>query len=539
MPKRLIASYRFNEVAGGGERPTPASLVEQTFAFSERCSLTFLCLSRVTGMQTEVRILHRVMWCLELPGDAGGDLIDMLGMGLLGDIRPTQIPAVAVDNTHFSLINAGVRVPTVATMSDHLAAAPPGVYLGPFAADVPGTELVRPRVTQVIPAKYAAALVHRDGVPPEVAYNEICGMLEADNMLAACADVVSWLRVACTARGGAGDLAPLPAVAHSFSLLLLPAAVGEYVASKVDNDLPGRSGNARTGASLVEAPMLEGMRQLATGAADDRATRAPKSVEEAYRETHMLLQRVCHVDSIEGLAPIWGRLARGSKIEAQSIIQQELTKVCAGRGLSPDIYCPAVTTSINQLVTGLNFAGHGPDDIAVGCQSYLVIYSGTEDHYRAMDAANVANQLDQGAANASLADIREIRSKERVKMPQDLNQVGYTLRRYAVLVHALFQGPGATNHPFVECFWILANTFNDRLPIHLSEHHKLRGTAWYDVYPAHIVRHVQINAYEYLQALQTSGGGVYPLLPSFAELHKCLQRDPFLRQRNGCHYRRR
>ena len=39
-------------------------------------------------------------------------------------------------------------VPTLAVMPDHLAAAPPGNYLGPYAADALNTELVRPRMTQ-------------------------------------------------------------------------------------------------------------------------------------------------------------------------------------------------------------------------------------------------------------------------------------------------------------------------------------------------------------------------------------------------------
>ena len=109
----------------------------------------------------------------------------------------------------------------------------------------------------------------------------------------------------------------------------------------------------------------------------------------------MVLQRFCHVDNVEGLAPIWGRLARGAKSELQSILQQEFSRVCTGRGLSTDYYCPAVTSSIKQLVTGLNFAGHGQDDISGGCQPFLVVYSGAEDHYRSMDNAILANQLDQ------------------------------------------------------------------------------------------------------------------------------------------------
>ena len=178
------------------------------------------------------------------------------------------------------------------------------------------------------------------------------------------------------------------------------------------------------------------------------------------------------------------------------------------------------------MVANLNFAGHGPDDLTAGCQQFLVTYTGTEDHYRAMDQAMVANQLDQGTANASLADIREIREKERVKLPQDLNQVSYTLQRYAILVSTLFQGPGTAN-PFVTTMLTLANTFNERLPLYLGQHQGLRGTPWYEVYPAHVVRHVQVNVYEYLQAVQVSDGTVTVPLPSFQGLHQSLQRGSF------------
>jgi hypothetical protein len=126
---------------------------------------------------------------LDLP-EGGGRPTDRT-MGLLGDVRAAQVPVVGIDNSLFSLVGTGVRVPTVATMPDQLDAAPPGMYLGPFGADVPGTETVRPRITQVIPAKYAAAFVHRDGVSPQQAYLELHGLLEADDMLLICADLLT------------------------------------------------------------------------------------------------------------------------------------------------------------------------------------------------------------------------------------------------------------------------------------------------------------------------------------------------------------
>ena len=202
--------------------------------------------------------------------------------------------------------------------------------------------------------------------------------------------------------------------------------------------------------------------------------------------------------------------------------------MCTGRGLTPDVYwCPVVTAGLKQMVGSLNFAGHGPDDLTAGYQPFLVAYTGTEDHYRAMDAAMLANQLDQGTANASLADIREIRDKEKIKLSHDLNQVSYTLQRFAVLAHTRFQGPDASN-PFVTSMWMLASTFNERLPLYLGQHQSLCGTPWYEVYPApHVLRHVQINVYEYLQALQVTGEGTVAALPDFRGLHQSLQRGSF------------
>jgi hypothetical protein len=529
-PGRLVASYRFIETGGGGERPTPANLKEQTFALSERRPMTFLCLLKKPDSSVEVKVLHRMMRYFELPNE-GGRMID-LSMALLGDVRAAQMPVVEVDNTHFSLIGAGVRVPTAAAMPDQLARAPPGTFLGPYSAEDQGTEVVRPRMTQVIPTKYAAVLVHRDNVAPTIAYQELSGLFAADGVLDECHDVLAWLRVACTARGGAGDLAATPAVSQSFALLLLPTAISDYVAGKVYTDLPGIQHGGRTTATVYDQGLTAVQRLTADAGENNNARggREPKGVLEAYRETYPVLLRYCQVATIEELAPIWGRLARCAKGEQQSVIQQELTGVCVARGLTPDLYCPAITTGLKQMVTSLNFAGNGPDDLTAGCQPFLVAYTSQSDHYRALDDAMVANQLDQGTANASLADIRDIRAKEKVKLPRDLNQVSLTLRRYAILAHTLFQGPGGSN-PFVKCMWLLANKFHELLPHFLGQHQALAGTPWSEVYPAHVLRNVQINAYEYLQALQV-GGSVTgdadaPELPDFRVLLRDLQRGSF------------
>ena len=244
--------------------------------------MTFLCLARAPGDRVEVRVLHRMMRYFELPGGGGGGVAD-LSMGTLGDVRTEQIPVVEIDSSHFALIaGAGVRVPTNAMVPDQLAAAPPGTFLGPYGVDVPGPEVVQPRVIQVIPTKYAALLVHRNGVSPEIAYQELQGAFEADGVVDACADVIAWICVACTARGGGGDLAGISAVAHSFHLLLLPAAISDYVAAKVASDRPGRGpqGPAVGIAMAAQAldPMVAAVQQLAenVGGAGGRVPANPK-----------------------------------------------------------------------------------------------------------------------------------------------------------------------------------------------------------------------------------------------------------------------
>lgn len=77
---------------------------------------------------------------------------------------------------------------------------------------------------------------------------------------------------------------------------------------------------------------------------------------------------------------------------------------------------------------------------------------------------------------------------------------------------------------------VLANTFHERLPHYIGQHQALVGTPWSEVYPAHVLRHVQITVYKYLQALQWGGGGavaVSPEVPDFRELLRDLQRGSF------------
>ena len=75
-----------------------------------------------------------------------------------------------------------------------------------------------------------------------------------------------------------------------------------------------------------------------------------------------------------------GQDCPSAKGKLQSILQQELNKVCLRRGLTPNVYSPVVTLKLKQLVTSLHFVGNGQDNIVSGCQQFLVTYTGTDDH---------------------------------------------------------------------------------------------------------------------------------------------------------------
>ena len=211
----------------------PAQLHDQTVALSDRQPMAFLVLVNGQDGTPEVTILHRLLRFVDSPGDEPSGFTDRV-LGLLGDILPHQYPTVEVPGSVFHLVGAPTRVPTVAAMEVLLPTwGDPSVPLGPYTDLEPETEVIRPRNSQLVPAKYAALLIHRRRIKAKQAYQEVVGAIRADDALEACADVIAWLRAACTARGGGGAQNALPGVLHAVTPVHLPAEVYQYVTRKV------------------------------------------------------------------------------------------------------------------------------------------------------------------------------------------------------------------------------------------------------------------------------------------------------------------
>jgi hypothetical protein len=134
-----------------------------------------------------------------------------------------------------------------------LEPAQQGEPMGPYLADDAGTELVKPRHIQVLPNKYASILVHRDGVSPQMAYQELRGAFEADDMLIPCADVLSWLQLPAQPAGGIGEHAGRSAVMLNHPLVLLPEAVSEYSSTERSKQTYRPTGGSSTPTNLRPA----------------------------------------------------------------------------------------------------------------------------------------------------------------------------------------------------------------------------------------------------------------------------------------------
>jgi hypothetical protein len=233
-----LQGYCFAD-GGVGPVPTPAALRDQTVILSDRQPLAFLCLVTGVGGALEVAVVHRLMKYMDFPGEPESGFHDRV-LALLGDIMPHQYPTVEVPGTIFHLVGAPVRVPTTAAMQTLLPTwADPSEPLGPYTDEDPETEVVRPRHVQLLPCRYASILVHRRGVTPKVAYQELFGAMQAQGEVEACHDIIVWLKVACTQRGGLGPQSGVPIVYHALTPVhVVPPAVYRYMIGKVRADLP-------------------------------------------------------------------------------------------------------------------------------------------------------------------------------------------------------------------------------------------------------------------------------------------------------------
>jgi hypothetical protein len=163
--------------------------------------MAFMCLVPRPDGVPKVRILHRLMRYLDLPGEHPTGHHDRV-LALLGNVQPNQYPVVKVPPTAFHLAGVGgLSLPTALAMDGIMADwVLDNQNLGPYPEGDPNAVFVQPRHVQLLPTRYVALLVHRDGLSPRGTYAELAGAIHADGNEVACADVLTWwISTVCTA----------------------------------------------------------------------------------------------------------------------------------------------------------------------------------------------------------------------------------------------------------------------------------------------------------------------------------------------------
>ncbi len=166
---------------------------------------------------------------------------------------------------------------------------------------------MRPKNIQIVPCYYAALLVHRRGITAKTAFQELYGAKQARREVEACQDVLTWLRVACTARGGEGLQNTVTAVFQQLTPVHLPPDVFRYMISKVRLDLPplATPDAMTTEVTGTLAGALRALTSRAGGSGEDRAGREPKGINEHYKETYRPSGAASPIAPRASNTPLW------------------------------------------------------------------------------------------------------------------------------------------------------------------------------------------------------------------------------------------
>ena len=134
-----------------------------------------------------------------------------------------------------------------------------------------------------------------------------------------------------------------------------------------------------------------------------------KTIVDAYKETHRVLLQYCNVTSPDDVAPVWKQLANSHKSKQHTLLStQEKQKVYMAPGLSTKVYVPVLTTSLKQMVTGFQSAGHSANDLATGKRKTMVA-SSTVGSILYLSFRPIINQSFRGSRFSSLFSPTSVR----------------------------------------------------------------------------------------------------------------------------------
>lgn len=256
-------------------------------------------------------------------------------------------------------------------------ANPNAALLEPLDDDAHATRQIRTRYIMHVPPKYIPILVNQRLTPREL-WDQLLISLEEEGDINTCRELVDWVVATCfrTAPGGRSHtLRPPPAVPQS------DAALFQHRRRVLHHQLPALSTRNALQPDHVQlyatmGQILNETRQATIAAADRATTRTPKTPAAVWTVSLPGLMRLCNVEQVEDLPPLWHSLAAAGA-QDRNILQGFMRAIeahenCARQG-------PHINPELTKRLLSLTFAGHNRDNLAIGIQPFNIILQDPDD----------------------------------------------------------------------------------------------------------------------------------------------------------------
>ncbi len=353
-----------------------------------------------------------------------------------GDLYENVAQTTYWRSEYFHQVPGQFRVGTPATLDTALGGDPLlEQQVGPYNDQDAGTEIVRCRRCMYCPPKYVALMM--DPVTPRVAWETLYGQIVTDGKVEECKALVQWLQLALVTTDANNPVSPLEAnhpaapiadhilLHHRRQILLQDFPL-------LDQEAAHRA--AQQNQVAQEVGNLAGIIQHENVlAAQRRAQDKAKPVSSLVGEAGVnVLMRLCQVNAVEQLPPIWATLARTPKGQQIMALQFAVDALRQDRNLHHLVFI--IVPALFAKVRGLGFLMSDLHALESGVQPFV---TGEVAEGASSLSVEMWTALNADHASPSIPDLQKMLTST-LQIPKSLLYAREALRRLHLLLGVLF-----------------------------------------------------------------------------------------------------
>ena len=435
-----------------------------------------------------------------------------------------QIAIVDWEDQAFHQVPAQLRIPTMPTLEQALAADPDLNVVGPYGNADAGTEVVRVRRCSYIPSRYVGLLLEED-LQPKEALVRLWGAIINDGLTEDLEPLSVFLRACMTLQAPQQQDSPL-LVAHP-TAPVADALLFAHRQALLEHDLPALGTAAlNLGAHQIAASIgvLTDEHRQARAAEAARRAAETKTPDTYFGTSVSYLLRLSHSATSTDLPDMWADLARSPKGQQRHVLQRALNESIAR--ISPSrgfILTPALMTKIINL----DFRMSNPEDLSTGIQPFVLGQGTPADRQEAHRLSLLYDLVVGGGASASLSDAQHVTESDTAVLPRTFAQSKLALTYMWVIVDMTL-GPA---HPWTLQLQAFITEYQQReMDLELTS---TRDPAYRLMVPALITRWVQLRWSLWVDRQWNSPADVPApdLLSLFSDIRLSMPWEPMLPSR--------